>query len=371
MKKIIMTMFLMAGIVASGCWWNDLVMIVPPAYQCGIVLIDSDGNQQTTGGSELKIAIRSFYQTIAEGSAINYFFPSYTITGNVSQNDAHYKLYLYSIGDTGIPTLLETQRIEVDGFSLEWYDGNQPHDVVIGTPDEIFDEFPNVNKILITLQPFDGDGDYYSSCSFPHVNSWYNNYLFENMFLERGGSISTTKVREISFANCSLSVPGSVLPLTPTVTVSPATVTMRTYQTGSYIYKIDNRPIRSESDGSRTVAVHSNITVTIPAGELTGAPETTTYSAQITEARLIMTDADGGRETFTAHALQTGMSLPVFGRYGIDPWGINVNEELEFELILTADGVNSNQTSDVLTIVTPPAVDTATITVTGDNRPER
>lgn len=355
--KTFFTLLLLAAIPSVfACWAisQPIMLDLEGRGGAGLVCVDAFGNRPTSGAG-LRIAIRriKLYAAIVKTN---------TETGEQVWEDvtveygaptgSNYALYIYRIssgtGDKTITAHLETRQITpaevtdgVAGVSL----------TTVGTPAELFADYPYDDQLLLSLYPR-SVGDTIKLVD-TNIRS-----LYHQMILTRSGTTNTTTKKTVNFSGCSLSVPGTVLPLTPTLTVAPATVTAYTYSVISNVYKAE-------------AAWGESVTITTPQSSLDGEAETTTYAAPITAARLTVTDADGGTETFSAAALQTGSKLPVWGRYGINPWGIVAGEQLKFDLVLSADGVNSNQAVDSLTVVTRPAVSSVTVTVTGDNRPER
>ena len=359
MKQLLSLLLLLAAVLpAFGCWSTNYPIVNRFALLpggAGFCCADANGNPQDSG-ADLTLGIRCvrvgyhITSTNTETGEIVYE----NIIETIPEGTPDYTVYIYRCDgeDNGgyiVGALLETRQI------TPVTSGSGNGDSVTFTPidsvSNIFSEFPDEDSLLLSLWEPVGTKVKLTN------NFRYAGYC-KTAVLSRAGSLDSTTVKTVNFSNCSLSVPGTVLPLTPTLTVAPITVTTRTYAVGCFVYEV------------RT-AVQNPATVSVAQGPTSGGPEPVTYSAPVTAARLTVTDSDGGRETFSAAALQTGSGLPVWGRYGVNPWGIAVGEQLKFDLVLTADGVNSNQANDRLTIVTPPAVSTATVTVTGDNRPER
>lgn len=352
--KTFLTLLLLAAIpTVFGCWAisRPIMISLDAAGGTGLVCVDAAGTPQLSG-TNLRIAIRrvrinaSIIKTNTETGEQVWEDDIVEYGGPTGPN---YELYIYRLnsaaGGTAIGSLLETRQITPAEFSA-----NQTALTTVGTPAELFADFPGEGQLFLSLQP--------RTAGAPaELGGTGVRGLYYQMILSRSGTANTTTRKKVDFSGCSLSVPGTILPLTPTLTVAPVTVTTGTYGVVSILYKASNAAMTSR--------------ITDPQGPLDVELETTTYTAPVTAARLTVTDADGDRETFSAAALQTGSSLPVWGRYSIAPWGIATGEQLKFDLVLTADGINSNQATDALTVVTPPAVSTATITVTGDNRPER
>ena len=341
MKQLLSLLLLTAILPVFGCW-SSAYPRIPGRYLpdgMGLCFADSSGKpvQSAVAG---KLGIRRVM--VWEGVYPNesrFAIPDDSIDYTV-------RIYRCHAGNT-VGALLETRQLtpvdrDADGVTF----------TPIGTIQQIFEEFSGEQSLLFSLREQPPGAAVDLRCTKAAYDG-----LCETALIVRSGFQETTTRKSVDFSSCSLSVPGTVLPLTPALTLTPATVTTFTYNVGATVYEIQTGL--------------QNATATIPYSDLSGDSENTTYAAPVTAAHLTVTDADGGTETFSAATLQTGVGLPVWGRYGVDPWGIATGEQLKFDLVLTADGVNSNQAADALTVVTPPAVSTATVTVTGDNRPER
>ena len=331
-----------AAPLAFGCWSNNAYPRITGRYLpdgMGLCFADSSGKpvQSATAG---KLGIRRVM--VVEGFSTDVSqFP-------IPEDSIDYTVRIYRCGaGNTVGALLETRQLTpVDrgavGVTF----------TPIGTVQALLEKYPGEQSLLFSLRELIPGAAVDLRCASAAYDG-----LCETALIARSGFQETTTRKNVDFSSCSLSVPGTVLPLTPTLTVAPATVTAYTYNVGATVYEIKTGL--------------QNATATIPYSDLSGDSVNATYTAPVTAARLTVTDADGGTETFSAAALQSGAGLPVWGRYGVDPWGIVAGEQLKFDLVLTADGVNSNQATDALTAVKPPAVSAATVTVTGDNRPER
>lgn len=179
------------------------------------------------------------------------------------------------------------------------------------------------------------------------------------LLIEKVADSEFTTVTTMDFSRSSLSLPGMELPLSPKVTIGPVVVEKKKYRNPSVKYRL------------RT-AVQSQILV-VPTGESGSGTlvDTQSYEAPVTAAVLTATSQDRDTDTFKAKSVAPGRSLPIFGRYSINPEGVIAGEELTCRLILSADGVESNSGDGQMLIITPPVDATQNITVGGTARPER
>lgn len=366
MKAILALLLLAASWPLLACWsYTHTSMIRENEKGAGLVLVSAGSGLFQESGTDIALGIDLGYvygsviahnsetgeTVISEETVITYpvnrwnislYF--YRLTGE--NNDSYQVGSLLAKKDFTLPDTINSGKL-----------GGIQSDFILGKLSDFMDEFSaSETKVICSLEPF-AEGRWITLTDRSQAGLGWSRPANVSAVISRESDLTTTTRKTVDFSGCSLSVPGTVLPLTPVLTVAPVTVTRSTFN------------VQSRQFGAKTQ--RQTATQIMPTEGLDVTQETASYTAPVTSANLTVTDDDGSRELFRSTTVQSGISLPVWGRYSISPWGIAIGEQLKLDLVLTADGVNSNQRPDGLTIVTPPAVSTATITVTGDKRPER
>lgn len=185
-----------------------------------------------------------------------------------------------------------------------------------------------------------------------------NCYANLQLLVERiEGDDQKAVVTEVDFNGCTLSQLGTQLPLTPRATIQNVTVKKTTYNSTVRKYRL------STASQSQVIVVSDN-------GELTGGTETSETKAPAL-AQLVVTDESLSVDRYNAPYLSVSKTdLPIFGRYSINPVGVQPQEKLTCQLVLTVDGIKSNLAEDKYIKVKNAPV-AQTITISKVTRPMR
>lgn len=366
MKTILALLLLAASWPLLACWsYSQASLIRENENGAGLVLVSAGSGLFQESGTDIALGIDLGYMygaVIAHNSETGETITTEETVITYPVERWNISLYFYRLaaenGDSyQIGSLLAKKDFTLPDTINSGKLGGIQSDFILGKLSDFMDEFSSSEtKVVCCLEPF-AEGRWITLTDRSQGGLGWSRPANVSAVISRESDLTTTTRKTVDFSGCSLSVPGTVLPLTPVLTVTPVTVTSSTFN------------VQSRRFSAKTQ--RQTATQIMPTAGLDVTQETTSYTAPVTSANLTVTDDDGSSELFRSTALQSGIGLPVWGRYSIAPWGIVAGEQLKFDLVLTADGVNSNQRPDGLTIVTPPTASAATVTVTGDNRPER
>lgn len=366
MKRILSLLLLAASWPLLACWsYTHTSLIRENEKGAGLVLVSAGSGLFQESGADIALGIDVGYvygSVIAHNSETGETVISEETVITYPVNRRNISLYFYRLtGENNDsyqvgPLLVKKDFTLPDTINSGKLGGIQS-DFILGKLSDFMDEFSaSETKVICCLEPF-AEGRWITLADRSQAGLGWSRPANVSAVISRESDLTTTTRKTVDFSGCSLSVTGTELPLTPVLTVAPVTVTNSTFN------------IQSRRFSAKTL--RQTAMQIMPTAALDVTQETTSYTAPVTSANLTVTDDDGSSELFRSTALQSGIGLPVWGRYSIAPWGIVAGEQLKLDLVLTADGINSNQAADSLTVVTRPAVSSVTVTVTGDNRPER
>lgn len=308
-----------------------------------------------------------YYDTSVVGSGSKPFF-NLNLQGLIGQGGITKVEYLYLWDKYYI---YEVEKINGNQITIKLDTEEEVHietATVAFSASELAKKLNNRNAILISLQKASVGNvvGLFNTNIITEMKVKYPLWNFKNpkfdaclqLLIEKLPESGKFVKKELDFSKCKLTSVGTQLPLTPRAQLG--TVTVKSTHYGTAVSRIRFRT------GAQ------NCYYTVPTSETVGDGTVTTAEVPVTEARFVVSDTLG--ETDTYYAKVTAVSdtdLPIFGRYSINPIGIQPQEQIKCRLVLTADGISSNSADGDYIKVNPPQGESQTITVTAVGRPKR
>lgn len=375
MKKLMLfAATLLSAVQLLACWQSN-GKFYPFGNNMGIELLDKAITKaeeynnaflsDSVGRSKVYVFINEYLQN-AEVSVQNSFKPT-AFDEKLYQADIWDNLYVYEVESVTGNTVTIKTNPDGEPIVLEEIENVEEFNSTLET--QIKEKMTGKEKLLISLEKIEGNTvKLVTKGIMKTISDKYSGIVFTEspnaclqLLIEKDSNSENQKavVKEYDFKDCTLSKLDTQLPLTPRAKISQVTVKSTTYEQTVRKYHL-----RTAKQNQILEIVEGELSTTI-------SNNATTETKNVTSAQLVVTDESFSVDKYNAPYVSVSKNdLPIFGRYAVNPEGIQPNEKLKCQLVLIVDGIKSSIADDKLIKITnAPAVQE--IQITKVNRPMR